>query len=273
MKAFGWTCPFDLGQLLYNLALKKTAVQSSTSGPLGTAGRAVDGNRDASYQRGSCTLTSGQSNPWWRVDLVNVCAVISHIPKGQAFYFPCNSVKGRYVTVFLPGSAKVLNLCEVEVYYVFVTGSKDVHILIQKAPQPLALVDVEAYAAALPKVINSLDGLGARRLSRLVPFAPCFWPRWRAKVSAPRVIASFTVSTQAPPAAQQIQANDAPVLNVASQKSCTSSRSFTRIRNGFFPRITVFSPVTVISWVSVGNQPFTSGPDVPGARQVVSGKW
>uniref|UniRef100_A0A3Q4MKN9 Si:ch73-359m17.2 n=1 Tax=Neolamprologus brichardi TaxID=32507 RepID=A0A3Q4MKN9_NEOBR len=127
-------------QLLYNLALKRPAVQSSTSGPWGTAGRAVDGNRDASYQRGSCTLTSGQSNPWWRVDLVNVytigavmiinrdemenrldgaeiwignstsisnsksirCAVISHIPKGQAFYFPCNSVKGRYVTVRLP---------------------------------------------------------------------------------------------------------------------------------------------------------------------------
>uniref|UniRef100_A0A3P8NB52 Fucolectin tachylectin-4 pentraxin-1 domain-containing protein n=1 Tax=Astatotilapia calliptera TaxID=8154 RepID=A0A3P8NB52_ASTCA len=143
------------GQLLYNLALKKTAVQSSTNGTVGTAGRAVDGNRDASYQRGSCTLTSEQSDPWWRVDLVNVytigavmiinrdklenrldgaeiwignstsisgpesirCAVISHIPKGQAFYFPCNSVKGRYVTVFLPGSAKVLSLCEVEVYY------------------------------------------------------------------------------------------------------------------------------------------------------------
>uniref|UniRef100_A0A3Q4GUI2 Si:ch73-359m17.2 n=1 Tax=Neolamprologus brichardi TaxID=32507 RepID=A0A3Q4GUI2_NEOBR len=143
------------GQLLYNVALKKTAVQSSTSSTVGTAGRAVDGNRDASYQRGSCTLTSGQSNPWWRVDLVNVytigtvmitnrdelenrldgaeiwignstkisdpesnrCAVISHIPSGQAFYFPCNSVKGRYVTVFLPGSAKVLSLCEVEVYY------------------------------------------------------------------------------------------------------------------------------------------------------------
>ncbi|XP_025760580.1 uncharacterized protein LOC100706416 [Oreochromis niloticus] len=45
------------------------------------------------------------------------CAVISHIPSGQAFYFPCNSMKGRYVTVFLPGSAKVLSLCEVEVYY------------------------------------------------------------------------------------------------------------------------------------------------------------
>ncbi|XP_039456012.1 uncharacterized protein LOC116319484 [Oreochromis aureus] len=144
-----------IGQLLYNLALKQTAVQSSTSGTVGIAGKAVDGNRDANYQSGSCTLTNVESDPWWRVDLVNVytigtvmitnrqelengldgaeiwignstaisnpesirCAVISHIPSGQAFYFPCNSMKGRYVTVFLPGSAKVLSLCEVEVYY------------------------------------------------------------------------------------------------------------------------------------------------------------
>ncbi|XP_039897045.1 fucolectin-4-like [Simochromis diagramma] len=63
------------GQLLYNLALKKTAVQSSTSGTVGIAGKAVDGNRDASYQRGSCTLTSEQSDPWWRVDLVNVYTI------------------------------------------------------------------------------------------------------------------------------------------------------------------------------------------------------
>uniref|UniRef100_A0A669DJA9 Fucolectin tachylectin-4 pentraxin-1 domain-containing protein n=1 Tax=Oreochromis niloticus TaxID=8128 RepID=A0A669DJA9_ORENI len=146
---------FHLGQLLYNLAQKKTAVQSSTSSSVSIAGKAVDGNRDASFQRGSCTLTNAESNPWWRVDLVNVytigtvmitnrdefenrldgaeiwignsttisdsksirCAVVSHIPRGQASYFPCNSVKGRYVTVFLPGSAKVLSLCEVEVYY------------------------------------------------------------------------------------------------------------------------------------------------------------
>uniref|UniRef100_A0A668VHD2 Fucolectin tachylectin-4 pentraxin-1 domain-containing protein n=1 Tax=Oreochromis aureus TaxID=47969 RepID=A0A668VHD2_OREAU len=144
-----------LSQLLYNLALKQKAVQSSTSGSVGTAGKAVDRYRDANYQSGSCTLTNVQSDPWWRVDLVNVytigtvmitnrqelengldgaeiwignsttfsnpksirCAVISHISKGQVFYFPCNSMKGRYVTVFLPGSAKVLSLCEVEVYY------------------------------------------------------------------------------------------------------------------------------------------------------------
>nr|XP_013770945.1 PREDICTED: uncharacterized protein LOC102198959 [Pundamilia nyererei] len=45
------------------------------------------------------------------------CAVISHIPSGQTYYFPCSSMEGRYVTVFLPGSENVLSICEVEVYY------------------------------------------------------------------------------------------------------------------------------------------------------------
>ncbi|KAL4007285.1 hypothetical protein ACER0C_001137 [Sarotherodon galilaeus] len=141
--------------LLSNLALKKTAVQSSNGDNIGFAFKAVDGNRDENYQKGSCTLTLSQSDPWWRVDLARVytigavvitnsagfenrldgaeiwigksanfsdpererCAVISHIPSGETFYFPCSSIEGRYVTVFLPGSGKVLNLCEVEVYY------------------------------------------------------------------------------------------------------------------------------------------------------------
>ncbi|XP_039456213.1 uncharacterized protein LOC120433647 [Oreochromis aureus] len=143
------------GHLLPNLALNKTAVQSSNGDNIGFAFKAIDGNRDENYQKGSCTLTLSQSDPWWRVDLARVytvgavvitsgagfenrldgaeiwigksanfsdpererCAVISHIPSGQTFYFPCSSIEGRYVTVFLPGSEKVLNLCEVEVYY------------------------------------------------------------------------------------------------------------------------------------------------------------
>uniref|UniRef100_A0A3B4GRT9 Fucolectin tachylectin-4 pentraxin-1 domain-containing protein n=1 Tax=Pundamilia nyererei TaxID=303518 RepID=A0A3B4GRT9_9CICH len=145
--------------LLHNLALKKTAVQSSNGDNIGLAFKAVDGNRDENYQKWSCTLTLQQSDPWWRVDLGRVytigavaitniagfenrlngaeiwignstnfsdpeCAVISHIPSGQTFYFPCSSVEGRYVTVFLPGSGKVLNLCEVEVYYVLLKKRK-----------------------------------------------------------------------------------------------------------------------------------------------------
>uniref|UniRef100_A0A3Q2XAS8 Fucolectin tachylectin-4 pentraxin-1 domain-containing protein n=1 Tax=Haplochromis burtoni TaxID=8153 RepID=A0A3Q2XAS8_HAPBU len=143
--------------LFHNLALNQKASQSSVGDSVGIAGKAVDGRRESRYQLGSCTLTKSESDPWWRVDLVNVytigaviitsraelengldgaeiwigksatdkiheqslfqCAVISHIPSGQTYYFPCSSMEGRYVTVFLPGSENVLSICEVEVYY------------------------------------------------------------------------------------------------------------------------------------------------------------
>ncbi|XP_035531673.1 uncharacterized protein LOC118338482 [Morone saxatilis] len=118
------------------------------------AARAVDGNRD-SISVDFCARTNMESDPWWRVDLQNTykisaviitnrnrfenrldgaeiwigsstetnddkkirCAVISHIPSGGTFYFPCRAAEGRYVTVLLRGSNKVLTFCEVEVYY------------------------------------------------------------------------------------------------------------------------------------------------------------
>nr|XP_046237212.1 uncharacterized protein LOC124054838 [Scatophagus argus] len=141
--------------LSQNVALNKKADQSSEN-ESGAAGRAVDGNRDSRFQSGSCTLTNTETDPWWRVDLHNVykitvvmitnsndlenrlngaevwignsikandikntrCAVISHIPSGQTLYFTCSATEGRYVAVLLPGSNKVLSLCEVEVYHV-----------------------------------------------------------------------------------------------------------------------------------------------------------
>uniref|UniRef100_A0A3Q3EC77 Fucolectin tachylectin-4 pentraxin-1 domain-containing protein n=1 Tax=Labrus bergylta TaxID=56723 RepID=A0A3Q3EC77_9LABR len=143
----------QLGVLMQNVALSRTADQSS-SHPDGPARNAVDGNRDPNFAKGSCSLTHQESNPWWRVDLQNVytvtavmitnrnefenrldgaeiwignsledngakksrCAIISHIPKGRTFYFPCSSTEGRYVTVFLPGTKKILSLCDVQVF-------------------------------------------------------------------------------------------------------------------------------------------------------------
>ncbi|XP_030609373.1 uncharacterized protein LOC115797031 [Archocentrus centrarchus] len=154
-RVYFYTTKNVTSQLLYNLALNQKAVQSSTSDNVGLASKAVDGKRDPSYQTGSCTLTKLESNPWWRVDLGKMytigavmitntaelenrldgaelwignstkindtestrCAVVSHIPSGQTFYFPCRPLQGRFVSVFLPGSGKVLSLCEVEVYY------------------------------------------------------------------------------------------------------------------------------------------------------------
>ena len=48
---------------LVNLALDKNTSQSSTTNG-GVSARAVDGDRN-----GSCTKSSAQDNPWFRVDL------------------------------------------------------------------------------------------------------------------------------------------------------------------------------------------------------------
>ncbi|XP_027141983.1 fucolectin-1 [Larimichthys crocea] len=122
----------------------------------GAASNAIDGNRDSNFHAGSCTLTDAQINPWWRVDLLEpyivtsiiitnrgdavperingaeihignslqdngvanpVVGVIPQIPAGRSLKITFTSrVEGRYVTVALTGSGKILTLCEVEVY-------------------------------------------------------------------------------------------------------------------------------------------------------------
>ncbi|XP_068425886.1 uncharacterized protein [Clinocottus analis] len=122
----------------------------------GAAYNAIDGNRESDYHAGSCSHTVEQSNPWWRVDLLEsyivtsiivtnrgdayaerlngaeihignslgdnglenpVAGVIAHIPADRSLKLTfTRRVEGRYVTVLLPGAKKVLTLCEVEVY-------------------------------------------------------------------------------------------------------------------------------------------------------------
>ncbi|XP_045561153.1 uncharacterized protein isoform X2 [Salmo salar] len=135
-----------------NLALNGVATQSSLYNNR-NASDAIDGKRNTNY--GSCTHTLKDRNPWWRVDLLNVyritdvtltnrgdccperldgaeirignslennginnprCAVISHIPAGEAHTFQCNEMEGRYVVVVIPGRSEWLTLCELEVH-------------------------------------------------------------------------------------------------------------------------------------------------------------
>ncbi len=53
-----------------NIALGRQATQSSTNGS-GVAAKAVDGNKDADYNKGGQTHTNnaGTSTPWWEIDL------------------------------------------------------------------------------------------------------------------------------------------------------------------------------------------------------------
>uniref|UniRef100_A0A8C6TQN6 Si:ch211-215k15.4 n=1 Tax=Neogobius melanostomus TaxID=47308 RepID=A0A8C6TQN6_9GOBI len=138
-----------------NVALRGKATQSYRYlHILGAASNAIDGNRESNYHAGSCTHTIiTQTNPWWRVDLLehyivtsititnrgDCCAeklngaeihvgnsllnnghklaVVSHIPAGRSRTITfTRRMEGRYVSVVLPGLNRVLTLCEVEVY-------------------------------------------------------------------------------------------------------------------------------------------------------------
>jgi YD repeat-containing protein len=52
-----------------NLALNKTAIQSSDPGWGGPASKAVDGNTDGNWANGSVTHTGLDAQAWWQVDL------------------------------------------------------------------------------------------------------------------------------------------------------------------------------------------------------------
>ncbi|XP_016112862.1 uncharacterized protein [Sinocyclocheilus grahami] len=133
-----------------NVAAWGTAVHSSDSSNW-YAPNALDG---LSY---TCTHTTTQTDPWWKLDLMKtygvnrvsitnraeccesridgaeirignnssdllsnpVCAVVSTIPAGATYSYSCHGMEGRYVTVNIPGTSKILTLCEVGVYVIF----------------------------------------------------------------------------------------------------------------------------------------------------------
>ncbi|XP_064786939.1 fucolectin-like [Oncorhynchus masou masou] len=142
-----------LSEPVVNVVVKGVATQSSVYGD-GQANNVIDGNRESNYHKISCTHTEQETNPWWRVDLLDLfrvtavsitnrdvvperldgaeirignslennginnprCDVISHIPAGETNTFQCNEMEGHYVVVVIPGQNKILPLCEVEVY-------------------------------------------------------------------------------------------------------------------------------------------------------------
>uniref|UniRef100_A0A8C2WE83 Si:ch211-215k15.4 n=1 Tax=Cyclopterus lumpus TaxID=8103 RepID=A0A8C2WE83_CYCLU len=153
-----------------NVALRGKATQSDRRvDALGAAYNAIDGNRESNYLAGSCTHTVEQSNPWWRVDLLQTYTVTSvivtnrgdccddrldgaevHIGNSLQDNGAANPVslkltftrrvEGRHVTVVLPGLNRVLTLCEVEVYgYRAPTGEDEY----------LTLCEVEVYGSRL----------------------------------------------------------------------------------------------------------------------------
>uniref|UniRef100_A0A8C2HXR1 Fucolectin tachylectin-4 pentraxin-1 domain-containing protein n=1 Tax=Cyprinus carpio TaxID=7962 RepID=A0A8C2HXR1_CYPCA len=131
--------------------------EKTTVDNFGAAQNAIDGNRQSIHALGSCSVTNGDKDPWWRVDLLNVyritrvsitnrgdccekriegiqirigsslenngnnnqlAATVGPIPPGVTKTFAFKPVSGRYVNLFLPGRNEYLTLCEVEVYSV-----------------------------------------------------------------------------------------------------------------------------------------------------------
>ncbi|XP_031723215.1 uncharacterized protein LOC116394327 [Anarrhichthys ocellatus] len=140
-----------------NVALRGKATQSDRwQDSFGAAYNAIDGNREGIYASGSCSHTDQETNPWWRVDLLEsyivtsviisnrvdccenrlngakihignslenngaanpVAGKITRTDPGESVTLTFTErVEGRYVTVVVPGSQKYLTLCEVEVY-------------------------------------------------------------------------------------------------------------------------------------------------------------
>ncbi|KAI9515426.1 hypothetical protein NQZ68_026160 [Dissostichus eleginoides] len=137
-----------------NLVIQGKAAQSSMF-EAADADRAIDGNRSPWWGDGSCSHTSNDLNPWWRLTLPEThkvfsvkitnryavperingaeirigdslgnngadnprFAVITSIPSGQtAEFLVPNGMDGRYVYIGIPGRQEYLTLCEVEVY-------------------------------------------------------------------------------------------------------------------------------------------------------------
>ncbi|CAM5081253.1 unnamed protein product [Natator depressus] len=138
-----------------NVALGKTASQSSTREIEDNPMRATDGsllNRSPSQQ---CSQTHRDFQPWWTVDLSKTfivssvvitnqgdcckeringaeirignsselggtlnprCAAVESMELGQTLSFDCHGMQGRYVTVTIPRRAEYLTLCEVQVF-------------------------------------------------------------------------------------------------------------------------------------------------------------
>uniref|UniRef100_A0A8C1E258 Fucolectin tachylectin-4 pentraxin-1 domain-containing protein n=1 Tax=Cyprinus carpio carpio TaxID=630221 RepID=A0A8C1E258_CYPCA len=134
-----------------NVATWGTAVQSTLYDQHWYAKYALDGSSNI------CSCTLWQTDPWWKLDLMKtysvnrvtitnrpdccesringaeirigkvssnvssnpVCAVVSTIPAGATYSYSCHGMEGRYVTVNIPGTSRILTLCEVGVYVIF----------------------------------------------------------------------------------------------------------------------------------------------------------
>ncbi|XP_066283953.1 uncharacterized protein [Branchiostoma lanceolatum] len=135
-----------------NIALHRLAAQSSTAARA-APGRAVDGNDSPVWVGESCTHTTNERDPWWRVDLGTsqsvgrvvvtnrkdccserlegfrvyvgdnsdvtanpTCGGPQSVVGKDVIAVNCGRLTGRYVGIALTGAGRILTLCEVKVF-------------------------------------------------------------------------------------------------------------------------------------------------------------
>ncbi|XP_040288720.1 fucolectin-6-like [Bufo bufo] len=132
-----------------NIARNGEASQDSSLSGYTIASKAIDGNTNTDAE--SCTMTSGMSSTWWKVDLKQtykishvvltkrvdccqeqllgaevrignnpdnnnpVCGTVTGLNTVK-LPFCCNGMEGQFVSVVIPDRYEFLTLCEVEVY-------------------------------------------------------------------------------------------------------------------------------------------------------------
>ncbi|KAL2091100.1 hypothetical protein ACEWY4_013363 [Coilia grayii] len=149
-----------------NVAPRGRATQSSLvlgeMSSFGHALNAIDGNPNPDMRKGSCAMTERETDPWWRVDLLDrysitavaltnpktgspkglngvqiyigdsinprenaLCAKVTFVPLGETGRFDCMEEReGQYVIVMLQGEGRSLSLCEVQVFGIPVSTSQ-----------------------------------------------------------------------------------------------------------------------------------------------------
>ncbi|XP_007569935.1 fucolectin-1-like [Poecilia formosa] len=217
-----------------NVALRGRATQSQRYqgaewGGFGAASNAIDGNRNSAFQDGSCSHTERQSNPWWRVDLLDsyvvtqvivtnrgdcceeringaeihignslqgngienqLAATISSIPSGASKAINIpNRVEGRYVTIVIPGSEKYLTLCEVEIYGYRAPTGENLSLQGRASQSSL-------HSVYLP--YNAIDGNRGNQLIKgsCSQTSNDFNPWWRLDLRKTRKVFSIKVVNQ-----------------------------------------------------------------------------
>ncbi|XP_068136063.1 uncharacterized protein [Hyperolius riggenbachi] len=152
-----------------NVALYGVASQSSIYRGESSANKAIDGNLDTHFDADSCTHTSNEVSPWWRVALKQPhkiskviitnrgdccwdrltgasilignslenngnnnpsCAEISTIQNSGALTFQCNDMVGQYVNIIIRGKQQYLTLCEVQVFGVPFPATIDANVAL-----------------------------------------------------------------------------------------------------------------------------------------------